>query len=77
MKTVSNLQHTFFANADGQASAVLQKLGGFRQRGLQHMAQVSSYQLIPSGVPGSNTKGWGGSQRQAFSSIKTLILVVG
>jgi len=45
---------------------------------LQQIALVSGYQVITSGGSQALTpEGWGGSQRQAFSSVKTLILAAG
>ena len=86
MKTVSSLKQKFFAClpaiAGRQASPVLQKPGALPSR------RVGGDSLVVW-LPGDTKRGgggggaaippggWGGSQTQAFSSVKMLIFVAG
>ena len=84
MKTVSRLKQNVFAClpaiAGSQASPVLQKPGGLPSR------RVGGDSLVVW-LPGDTKRGgggaalspggWGGSQSQAFSSVKMLIFVAG
>ena len=82
MKTVSSLKQNYFAClpaiAGRQASQVLQKPGGLPSR------RVGGDSLVVW-LPGDTKRGgaalplggWGGSQTQAFSSVKMLIFVAG
>jgi len=82
MKTVSSLQQNFFvclpALAGREASAVRQKPGGVPSR---RVAAHSPGVWLPVdtkwGTQALTPGDWGGSQREAFSSVKMLILVTG
>ena len=70
LKKMSNLGQNLSAIASREAFAVLEKPGAFRQGGMGQTAQVRGYQLIARGAQALSPGGWGGSQVEAFCSVK-------